>query len=419
MILYYNNRSGFFIEYYKNQRKAKGNKMSAICGIVDFGRGSVSPDMLRDMARAMILRGREQSGAYVVRGVGLAHDRMILSGGAHERQPYTVRRGGRDYTIVFDGELNNIGDIADIFEIGAFSSSAEAALECYIAFGYECVQYLEGSFAFAVYDESGGEIFLARDKRGGKPLYYAADGENLIFSSEIKGILRCFPEGAEVSARAVRKILEGNVGEVRGGDLYLGISELPAGSFALHSRLGTQVWSYRRRTDGDSSFSARRGEVITPDIDVTDTPIEPLLCEILTAFDYPCFDEYMLGFLTSLKAHRGARSVTVADRSLAFGESYSLERADRLGMMNAMMVNVVSHEDDKRVKNSVFSRLEKRLKEIAAERLGGGACRTNEIFGEDILSFAERQKETRARVRIYGAALQTEYWLASYPIIIK
>ena len=61
--------------------------MSAICGIVDFERGSVSPDLLRDMARAMMLRGREQSGAYIFRGVGLAHDRMRLSGAERDRQP--------------------------------------------------------------------------------------------------------------------------------------------------------------------------------------------------------------------------------------------------------------------------------------------------------------------------------------------
>ena len=210
------------------------------------------------------------------------------------------------------------------------------------------------------------------------------------------------------------------MGEIRGGDVYLGISELPAGSFAIHSRLGTQVWSYRRRADEDISFSARRrGEVIIPDIDVSDTPVEPLLCEILTAFDYPCFDEYMLGFLVSLKTNRGDRSVTVADRSLCFGEGYALERADRLGMMNGMMVNVLPPEDDKRVKNSVFSRLEKRLKEIASERFHGGECRVSEILGEDILSFIDRQKEIRARIRIYGAALQTEYWLKNYPIILK
>ena len=394
--------------------------MSAICGIVDFERGSVSPDLLRDMARAMMLRGREQSGAYIFRGVGLAHDRMILSGAERDRQPYTVTRGGRDYTIVFDGELYNMGDIADVFSVGGFSCAAEAALECYIAFGYECPHYLEGSFAFAIYDESAAEVFLARDKRGGKPLYYMTDGSAFIFSSEIKGILRCLPEGAEVSREAVRRVLCPEVGEVRGGDVYVGIEELPAGSFALHSRLGTQVWGYKRRVDEEvSDIWQRRGRVITPDLEVGERALEPLLCEMLTAFDHPCFDEYMSGFLAAIKGHRGARSVAVADRSLIFGAEYALRRADGLGMMNALMVNVAPPEDDKRIKGAVFAKMEKRLRDIAKARICPRQSRVNKLLGEDIFSLAEREKDTRARIRIYGAAIQTEYWLESYPIFVN
>ncbi len=391
--------------------------MSSICGIVDFESRLVDFDMLRDMSRAMILRGRAQSGAYMNRGVGFAHNRMILSGRERDRQPYTVTRGGHSYTVVFDGELYNMGNIADIFELCGFSCAAEAVLESYIAFGYECAEYLDGSFAFAIYDELRSEVFLARDKMGGKPLYYMRDGERFLFSSEIKGLLRCMPEGAEVDTDAVRALICGGVGEVRGADIYKGISELPAGSFAIHSRLGNQIWGYKRRIDGGELERWKKGSVaLPPAAEAECRELQTMLREILTAFDYPCFDEYMFGFLATLKENSSAGAITVEDRSLAFGTEYALERADRLGMMNGVMVRITPPSEDKRIKNSVLSKTENKLIEIAERLFADGESRVRKLLGENIFTLAESEKDIRRRIRFYGMIIQAEYWLSTYPI---
>lgn len=394
--------------------------MSSICGIVDFESGLVDFDTLRDMSRAMILRGREQSGAYINRGVGLAHGRMILSGSERDRQPYTVTRGGHTYTVVFDGELYNIGSVADIFELCGFSCAAEAVLESYIAFGYECAEYLDGAFAFAIYDEYRNEVFLARDKMGGKPLYYMRDGLRLLFSSEIKGLLRSMPEGAQIDMGAVRTLVSGAVGEVSGVDVYREISELPVGSFAIHSRLGTQLWGYTHRIDGDEFDRWQRcGKVLMTDYDTECREVEPMLREILTAFDYPCFDEYMLGFLTTLKNNRKLGTVTVEDHSLDFGSEYALQRADRLGMMNGVMVRITPAAEDKRIRKAIFVKMEKQLSQIAERVFAECGESFAKLLGADIFYLVGQEKDIRKRIRIYGAALQTEYWLRNYPISLK
>ena len=127
----------------------------------------------------------------------------------------------------------------------------------------------------------------------------------------------------------------------------------------------------------------------------------------------------MPAFIAALRARRGGRSVSVADRALIFGETYALERADRLGMMNSVMVSILPFEDSKRVRSIAMSKLEKRLREIAVTRLCSSDGRVSELLGEDALSFVERQRDARVRIRMYGAALQTEYWLKNYPLLVK
>ena len=73
--------------------------MSSVCGIVDLEVSTVDFEKLKNMGRRMILRGREQTGAYINCGVGFQHNRMILSGGVSQRQPYTLEVEGKKYVI--------------------------------------------------------------------------------------------------------------------------------------------------------------------------------------------------------------------------------------------------------------------------------------------------------------------------------
>ncbi|MBO5416620.1 MAG: hypothetical protein J6A83_08345 [Clostridia bacterium] len=392
--------------------------MSSICGIVDFEANTFDFERLRDMGRAMVLRGKDQSGAYIKSGVGFQHNRMIWSGGVRSRQPYTAVKGERAYTIVFDGELYNIGKISDLFGFCGFGSAAEAALECYIAFGYECVEQMDGAFAFAVYDEKSKEVFLARDSIGAKPLYYLNDGGRLVFASEIKGILRYLRDGVEADRAAVEELVRAPVGMIGGADIYRGIKELGESCFAVHSRLGTQVSEYRSSAESRGFFGREgRGEILCPSCEGKFSDIEALLHEILVAFDHPAFDEYMPEYIEAIKKSAAAKKATVCDRALLIDVAYALERADRIGMMNGVMVNIVPPDEERRERRSGIVKAERSLSDIGERILNDKESYIFKYFGNRIKEAAARERDARQRVRMYGRIIQTEQWLASYPIL--
>lgn len=123
--------------------------------------------------------------------VGLGFRRLSiidLSGG---HQPMTTSEGRCH--IVFNGEIYNFPELrADLEKRGRkflTRSDTEVILHLYEIYGSDCVQHLRGMFAFAIWDSKNKSVFLARDRIGKKPLYYAIKGKSIIFGSEIKAIL--------------------------------------------------------------------------------------------------------------------------------------------------------------------------------------------------------------------------------------
>lgn len=389
--------------------------MSSICGIIDFESDKVSAERLISMGRAMVLRGREQSGAYIDGGVGIQHNRMILTGSKRERQPHTVVCEEGSYTVALDGELYRVGELSSPFSAYGVKSSAYALLESYISFGYETVYTLEGSFALAVYDKQRKEVLLAKDASGSKPLYYLKDGGRLVFASEIKGLLRYLDGNAEIDRAALRELILSPAGSIRATDIYKGICELEAGSFALHSALGTQISRYR----GDKTpirVSERVSESTVTPSSKASVELQELLGEMLIAFDYPCFDEYMPSFVAALKGLGNVTRATLEDASFKYGEEYALERADRIGMMRGIMLSVIPPSDQRQYVSRGFGKNEKKLADEVGKLFGDRPSRVSLMLGKNILSDISREKDAASRARSYALLLQSELWLSSYPL---
>src|SRR3989338_3058182 len=94
------------------------------------------------------------------------------------------------YVIVYNGEIYNFKEIKKELTGYPFKSESdtEVILAAYAKWGAECLQKFNGMFAFAILDRQNGELFIARDRIGIKPLYYYQSGEKFIFSSEVKAI---------------------------------------------------------------------------------------------------------------------------------------------------------------------------------------------------------------------------------------
>jgi asparagine synthase (glutamine-hydrolysing) len=163
-----------------------------MCGIAGFN----WPDqrMVKSMMDSLRHRGPDDEGFFVDDHVSLGHRRLSivdLSEGGH--QPMQYERDGRRVTITFNGEIFNYRQVRRALEAEGYQfrseSDTEIMLAAYLAWGRECVHRFNGMWAFALYDETAGELFLSRDRFGEKPLHYHLHHGKLIFASEIKAIL--------------------------------------------------------------------------------------------------------------------------------------------------------------------------------------------------------------------------------------
>ncbi len=153
----------------------------------------VSPVDLRKMTDAIAHRGPDSEGFYIDSFIGLGHRRLAiidLSRAGH--QPMLTPDG--QYAISYNGEIYNFQELrVELEALGCHFRSrtdTEVILYAYAKWGPECVKRFNGMFAFAIWDKTRQELFLARDRYGIKPLYYTFIDNYFLFGSEQKAILK-------------------------------------------------------------------------------------------------------------------------------------------------------------------------------------------------------------------------------------
>lgn len=175
-------------------------------------------------------RGPDDAGTFVNGPAGLGHRRLSIIdlGGGH--QPMTDAHGS--LTIAYNGEVYNYRQIREELVARGRSfrteSDTEVILQLYADRGARAVESLNGMFAFAIWDAEHQSLFLARDRMGVKPLYYAETDDAFVFASEIKSIF----ESGLVSPRCRDEALAEYMvfRQVAGPDtLFRGVKSLPPG----------------------------------------------------------------------------------------------------------------------------------------------------------------------------------------------
>ena len=136
-------------------------------------------------------RGPDEDGFYINGPAGLAMRRLAIIDLKSGQQP--IHNADRSSWIVFNGEIYNYLELREKLEkLGHTfytNSDTEAIVHAYDQFGADCPKHLRGMFAFAIWNERTGELFLARDRVGKKPLLYAEVNGQLIFASEFSALL--------------------------------------------------------------------------------------------------------------------------------------------------------------------------------------------------------------------------------------
>src|SRR6267378_2969365 len=205
--------------------------MCGICGVYEYeNHVAVEPHVLEDMLGVIRHRGPDDSGVYFDKDVAIGMRRLSiidLSGG---KQPISNEDG--TIVTVFNGEIYNFHELREQLQSRghtfATASDTEVIVHLYEDFGEECVQHLRGMFGFAVWDARRRRLFVARDRLGIKPLYYAQAGGRLIFASEIKAILEHPTAQVHLSMSALSNFLSLKYVPAP-QTMFKGISALPPG----------------------------------------------------------------------------------------------------------------------------------------------------------------------------------------------
>ena len=164
--------------------------MCGIAGIVNLHGNPIDQGLLRNMIGMVQHRGPDAIGTYIDKRVGLAHARLSIIDLAGGQQP--MHNEDKSVWITFNGEIFNYRELRqDLIRKGhtfATQSDTEVIVHLYEEEGEECVRYLNGQWAFAIWDANRQRLFLSRDRLGVRPLFYTITGQTLLFASEIKSI---------------------------------------------------------------------------------------------------------------------------------------------------------------------------------------------------------------------------------------
>lgn len=224
-----------------------------MCGLTGFySKKNLSEQFFQNTLTAMnsVLSHRGPDGRGIwfdeTAGVGFAHRRLsILDLSVKGHQPMLSKNG--KYVIIFNGEIYNHQelrkDLKSVYWAG--TSDTETLIECIAIYGLEkTLSLVRGMFAFALWDKDSGEIILARDRFGEKPLYYGLLNETFMFASELKSITKHPAFKKEIDQEALSSFLKlSYVPSPK--SIYKNISKLEQGSYLVFNSQTLSLQKYK------------------------------------------------------------------------------------------------------------------------------------------------------------------------------
>ena len=204
-----------------------------MCGIaVIMYHNGDTPETSRIQAMTAVLshRGPDAAGIVIQSGVALGHVRLSIVDREHGVQP--MQTNDTAMVLTYNGEIYNYKNIQQQLRsrgvVFRTESDTEVLLLAYREFGSQALQQLRGMFAFAIHDRIAGELFLARDRLGIKPLYYYNDKHVFIAASEIKAIFATGLVQAELNRASIKNYFTYQF-SIAPNTPFTGIYELPPG----------------------------------------------------------------------------------------------------------------------------------------------------------------------------------------------
>ena len=213
-----------------------------MCGILALLNTSYNRTKLKDALLEMKHRGPDFQNDLVIDNVFLGHNRLsIIDLQPRSNQPFTSNK----YHMIYNGEIYNYKELIIEHSLKTETSSdTEVVLKMFQKFGPKCLQYFNGMFSLVIYNENNGDIFVARDRLGIKPLYYYNIRNEWIFSSEISPVQSLVnSELDEFGLRQYRKLRM----TIKGYTIYKNIKMFPPAHYWLNGKL-VRYWELNVET---------------------------------------------------------------------------------------------------------------------------------------------------------------------------
>jgi len=223
--------------------------MCGITGWVDFKANLQNEKrVVSKMAETLSKRGPDDTNVWTTTHAAFGHKRLVVVDPVGGKQPMHRTKENNTYTICYNGELYNTEDIRkELLKRGyTFNghSDTEVLLTAYIEWKEKCVDFLNGIFAFAVWDEQLERLFIGRDRLGVKPLFYKEEKGRILFGSELKAILAHPTVKSEVGYDGLAEVFGLGPSRSPGHGLFRGVKELRPAHALTFSKGGLKIWRY-------------------------------------------------------------------------------------------------------------------------------------------------------------------------------
>ncbi|MGE8001513.1 asparagine synthase (glutamine-hydrolyzing) [Lysinibacillus sp. NPDC093190] len=223
--------------------------MCGITGWASFQKDlRTSNEILKLMTQTLNKRGPDDENIWCSEHIAFGHRRLAVIDLIGGKQPMKKVHDGANYVITYNGELYNTAELKKELQnrghVFTTHSDTEVLLTAYIEWKEQCVDFLNGIFAFGIWDEQSQSLFLCRDRLGVKPLFYTEQQDGLLFASEVKALLAHPLIKTTVNTEGLANIMAVGPSRLPGKSLFQNISELRPGYAMRFSREGIRVWQY-------------------------------------------------------------------------------------------------------------------------------------------------------------------------------
>ena len=225
--------------------------MCGFAGISNIRKKLSSQDLkssINIMTKSLTHRGPDEEDYYLNDNICFGHRRLVIIDKEHGKQPMSCTIDGITYTIVYNGQLYNANDIRNELKTFGYEfngySDTEVILKAFIHYGTSIFKDFNGIFSFAIWNDSKKELILCRDHFGIKPLFYSLFDDTILFSSEIKAILKYPNFESKIDKQGISELFGIGPSHTPGTTIFKNIYEIKPGNFVIFNKDGLRTYEY-------------------------------------------------------------------------------------------------------------------------------------------------------------------------------